>query len=494
MKIALIPIDNRPVCYNLVRDIANIDSALELFLPDKKLLGSLRSNSDVEGILSWLDNLENVDVIVVSLDTIAYGGLIPSRRSKDSLEEVKNRLELFKNKLKNKCKKVYAFSSIMRISNNNINEEEKPYWDKYGTKIFEYSYKFHHDGEETKDIPEEILCDYLATRQRNFSINKMYLEWLKEGVFDTLVFSKDDCAEYGMNVLEAEILKRIVKEQNLNAQNKSVFVKTGADEIPLTLLARAVCDSAVKCGKALKISTKFLEPEYKDLVSNYEDISIEKCVQEQIELAGGKVSPETEADIILIVNNFELLQGEIVMGVKTKPFDGKLDLPKGDAMFASYKASGHIAPFIIADVRFANGADNKFVGNLLKKKLDFEKFYGYSAWNTSANTLGSLICAAVVRFFAKNFNEDAFKKLQMIRFLDDWAYQANVRQVLKKPPSGSQSQTRKSPVEVRPDVRKLKKLMLPYEKKLNKSFGTKFKIKYAFPWRRFFEVKVKIDE
>lgn len=208
---------------------------------------------------------------------------------------------------------------------------------------------------------------------------------------------------------------------------------------------------------------------------------MKKSIQEQIELAGGKISNEAEADLVLIVNNFELLQGEIVMGVKTKPFDGKLDLPKSDAMFASYKGSGHIPPFIVADVRFANGADNKFVSKLIKKNLDFEKFYGYSAWNTSANTLGSLICAAVVRFFAKSFNEEAFKKLQMIRFLDDWAYQANVRQILKK-------------TTKRPDVRKLKKLMSPYEKKLNKLLATKFKIKYSFPWRRFFEVKVKIDE
>ena len=46
--------------------------------------------------------------------------------------------------------------------------------------------------------------------------------------------SKDDCAKYGINVKEAELLK----EESKNIPN--IYVKTGADEIPLTLLARAI--------------------------------------------------------------------------------------------------------------------------------------------------------------------------------------------------------------------------------------------------------------
>lgn len=463
MRLALIPIDNRPVCYNLVEEIARIDNDLELFMPDKKLLGGLRSYADADGILSWLKNLQEVDALVVSLDTIAYGGLISSRRCKNSLDEIKLRLENIKIECFDKFKgKIYAFSSIMRISNNNVNEEEKEYWDKYGTQIFEYSYRFHKEGLDESDIPKEILTDYLATRQRNFQINKMYLDWLDERIFNTLVFSKDDCAQYGLNVLESEILQRIIKDKNVPA-----LIKTGADEIPLTLFARAISDYNSKYIEVPKVFVKFLAPESRYLISNYEDISIEKSVQAQIELSGGQYRDEQDADLVLLINNFEENQGEIVMGMKTKNFADKLELPK--------------SPYIIADVRFANGADNKFALKLLKKleKDDFENFYGYSAWNTSANTLGSLICAAMVRFYAKNFNEEAFKKLQMIRFLDDWAYQANVRQELKK-------------ISKRPDVRQLKKVMLPYEKKLKKILKINPQIKYNFPWKRFFEIGITV--
>ena len=53
---------------------------------------------------------------------------------------------MLKNILQKKHAQVYAFSSIMRISNNNVNEEEKEYWNLYGKKIFKYSYDYHKNG------------------------------------------------------------------------------------------------------------------------------------------------------------------------------------------------------------------------------------------------------------------------------------------------------------------------------------------------------------
>jgi hypothetical protein len=170
-KIALIPIDNRPVCYTLVEQIANIDKDIKLFMPDRELLGDLHKNADTEAILSWLSSLREIDILVISLDTIAYGGLIPSRRSNDTFEQIKSRLERLKKIILEKNIKTYAFSSIMRISNNNINEEEKEYWSNYGKKIFDYSFNLHKseitlDSESDRAqscilpaIPKEVLDD-----------------------------------------------------------------------------------------------------------------------------------------------------------------------------------------------------------------------------------------------------------------------------------------------------------------------------------------------
>lgn len=439
MKICIIPIDNRPVCYNLIQDIANIDKNIELYLPDRNLLGDLTKSANINGILNWLKDLPKMDKMVLSLDTIAYGGLIPSRRSPDTFDEIKLRINNLKEILKSKEAEIHAFSSIMRISNNNVNQEEKEYWNKYGKKIFEYSFNLHKNGSAQTDVPKEILEDYLQTRKRNFDINKIYLEWQKEGLFKTLVFSKDDCAEFGLNVKEAQEL-----------ENLGGFTKTGADEIPLSLFSRAI-------DKKIKVAPIFLEDNQKHLISNYEDVSIERSVLSQIELGGMEVSTEENADIVLIINNFKNHQGEIVMKKDTETFSKKLILPKN--------------PYAIADVRFANGSDNNFAKEVLNN-ID-ENFYGYSAWNTSANTLGSLLCAMKVKFNAKKYSDKDFKKLQLIRFLDDWAYQANVRQQISEP--------------------KITDEMKPFENKLKEVFNIDFNTKYSFPWNRLFEIEVQIE-
>lgn len=463
IKIALIPIDNRPVCYSLPRKIAGIDEDIELFLPEKTDMGNLKKSADIDNILEWLKSLGEIDALVVALDTIAYGGLIPSRRSRDTVEEITKRLKKFKRIVPKKTQ-VYAFSSIMRISNNNINEEEKPYWDVYGKKIFEYSATFHQELTDDTDVPKDIINDYLATRKRNFDINKLYEQWFEKGFFNTLVYSKDDCAEYGFNVMEADILERMLRHKSND--KKFALIKTGADEIPLSLFARAIVDFNKKQGKEIpKIKVEYLAPEHKHLISNYEDISVEQSVNGQISLTNCTTTENIdETDMVLVVNNFEEIQGELVMGVDTKKFAGEIKLPE--------------KIFMVADIRFTNGADSKFADKLLKNKLG-SNFYGYSAWNTTANTLGSLICVALVRYFADKdkYNAKTFNTIQFIRFLDDWAYQSVVRQIFKKQVD-------------KPNLRALKRLMTPYEKRLKRIFGIEKEIKYSFPWKRFFEIEI----
>ncbi len=445
MNICFIPIDNRPVCYNLTKDICAIDESIELFIPPRQYLGDLTKGADRDVLIDWMKHLPYMDAMILSLDTLAYGGLIPSRRSEETIDEIKNRIMKLKPILLGR--KVYAFSSIMRISNNNCNEEEKEYWKDYGKKIFEYSYnssKYWHPAQT--DVPEYILEDYLKTRKRNFEINKFYLEWQKAGLFDTLIFSKDDCAEYGFNVEEAQELEHLGGK-----------TKTGADEIPLTLLAKAI-------KKDIKIFPVYTEPEHKDKISNYEDISIEKSVLGQLELGGFKIADtEKDADVVLVVNNFVEKQGEWVMGWDTQLYNRKFNPPE--------------KPYAVADVRYANGADNGFVTQLFHHDLPLPEF-GYSAWNTSANTIGSLLAGIKVKFNAKNYNDDAYKKLQIIRYLDDWAYQANVREQIEEPCD-------------------IKDMMKPFEDRIiNKLYADEecpySNINYKYPWNRKFEIEVSV--
>lgn len=477
-NIAFVPIDNRPVCFTLAKQIAEIDPGLNLLLPPREFLGDLAKTANIEDILNWLENLEEIDKVIVSLDTIAYGGLIPSRRSSETFEEIKSRIDRLKDILLKKSAKVYAFSSIMRISNNNINEEEKEYWNLYGEKIFKYSYEMHKNIPESSfptDVPSEIIQDYLLTRKRNFEINHYYLELSKtqhdsQKFFETLVFSKDDCAQFGLNVAEAQSLETLIKDMKLD----NVLIKTGADEIPLSLLSRALTEGhKEKSGGKIKISPVFTNPDFVDKISKYEDVSVFESVKGQIELAGAEISETKDADLVLLVNNFKEEQGELVMGVDVEGFEGNFSIPPIEGK-----------PFLIVDILNANGADNNFVKKFLEKNIDmkdFLGFMGYSAWNTTGNSLGSGLCCAIVKFLAsKDFSLNAFKKVQAVRFLDDWAYQANVRKKLKSYLSDI-------------STTELKKEMRPYEKTIGDFLDIDLsKTEYTYPWNRFFETEVTI--
>lgn len=458
IRIAVIPIDNRPICYDLIQDILSIDNNIELLMPDLSLLGGLCRCSDIEGVFNFIEELSDIDYFIISLDTLAYGGLVTSRRTEDDFDTIKKRVEKLK-KIIPKKTKILAFSSIMRISNNNINEEEKEYWSLYGKKIFDWSYKSHKLGYEIEtDIPPEIIKDYSDTRKRNFEINKLYLNLAKEGFFDTLIFSKDDCAEFGLNVKEARALEHLAKRDNI----KNVFVKTGADEIPLALLARAITKD-----KNIKINPIFLEKNSINLISKYEDIALIDCVYSQLSLAGAQIN--INSDIEMLINNFKKEQGDLVLGDVVNNTDLEINFPK--------------TPYFIADVNNANGADDKFIEQLLKQKTD--NFFGYCGYNTSANTIGCVVLSAIVKYFAlknNSYNDLAFKKLQFIRLLDDWSYQAkNRKHVRKSAPDFAQGLDEIT-----------QKLNLDSEK-ISAFLNYKpQKIEYSLPWNRSFELRIKV--
>ncbi len=57
-------------------------------------------------------------------------------------------------------------------------------------------------------------------------------------------------------------------------------------------------------------------------------------------------------------------------------------------------------PYFIADINNANGSDNEFASQITDKKTENTNILAYSAYNTSANTIGSSLCMAINAFLA----------------------------------------------------------------------------------------------
>ena len=64
MKIAVIPIDNRPICYDLIQDVLALDSNIELFMPKIEHLGGLTTKANIDEIFNFLESLDNVDYLI----------------------------------------------------------------------------------------------------------------------------------------------------------------------------------------------------------------------------------------------------------------------------------------------------------------------------------------------------------------------------------------------------------------------------------------------
>lgn len=170
----------------------------------------------------------------------------------------------------------------------------------------------------------------------------------------------------------------------------------------------------------------------------------------------------------MLINNFEYEQGDLVLGDVVNSLSKKIELPK--------------TPYFIADINNANGSDNSLAELLTDKKIEIGTMLGYSAFNTSANTIGSSLCIALNTALAlKNgtFNEQAFKKLIAIRFLDDWAYQANIRKAVRE--AGS---------DFEDALNEQLERFTRFEDKLKNFLDTDFKAKYSLPWKRSFEIEV----
>jgi len=491
IKIALIPLDNRPVSYSLPVQIGHLSNNIEVFIPPRESIGGLTHNTDINRVLLWLDKVlkeNNIDLVVCSLDSIAYGGLIPSRRSSDREEIIKSRIEqlreLIKKYKKEKGLKFYAFSSIMRISNNNCNEEEKEYWSEYGELIFKSSYLTHKisespdlpDQEELEEIirliPQDILDDYTQTRQRNFNINKDYLTLEKEGLIDFLVFSQDDTAKYGFNVRESKILKNLITELNLESK---VNVQTGADEIPSDLITRGILEHF---HKKVSIYPVFSTESGRNVVSRYEDRTIEASVLGQISLSGAEVANSSaEADIILLIHTPIFSQNDHCMAIHTEIENF------GAINYCISTVKNSEKPVLVADVACANGADNLLVKSLLGNGLDLDILYAYAGWNTTGNTLGSAISIGLSRYFAEktqSFNFDNYKKLLLVRLTDDWAYQTVVRQKIRT-------------ITSKPDTELLEEELTPFVVNLAKKINLPLsEFELSFPWNRTFEVEINL--
>jgi hypothetical protein len=492
MQFVLIPLDNRPITYLFPQIVCRV-AGVTAFVPPRELMGSLTAPSRPGGLAEWLSETLKVrspDKLLVCLDSLVYGGLINSRRGEESETEILNRIKEIPvwKKISIRPISVLAQSSIMRIADNYDNTEEKKYWARYGREIYQWSELLHKNTAGLK-LPSGALAlaesrieppvrdDYLKTRRRNFKANMKLLEYVRSGEMDFLVFSQDDCGEFGLNILERE---KLTNSALTNGVARKVMSYAGSDETLLTLIARALIDSAQKRPTVL---IQYSSPYGSRIQSRYEGQTIGDSVENQTHAAGLLTANDATSphDLVLLVHTADHQQGDHVQ------LPGHPDLRQvtsTESLRTTLQTLEEAEkPVVICDVAYANGADPALVSELLKRGHLLQKIWSYSGWNTTGNSIGSAISLGVARWYATAFGgnpstEKAFQEAMFIRFADDWAYQTQVRAQLNGQAVGDS---------------KLAELMKPYLTEIGSASGWQVPaVRVSLPWQRSFEVEVSI--
>ncbi|MFA6448001.1 MAG: DUF4127 family protein [bacterium] len=368
--IVLIPLDSRPANTRLPKQIAGL-AGIPLNFPPIETLGDLYAPADRRRIDEWLfKSLGNgVDALVVSIDLLAYGGLVSSRKPEVSFKEALNNLKILR-KIRRRFGDlpIFAFNIILRDAITITDAATFEAW----------KLQMNGAGAANNGVS--------PARRRNFEINMEMVRWAGENIFDCLIIGKEDTAEGNPNAAEFAALKREAGKYG----GGRVSIQTGTDELASLLVARSINDLMHhRPAFYIDASEKDLE-----IVPRYEPAKIGDTLRAQIKSVGGRLVKNAEKAGAVIVPKLAENQKDLFLeqlnGAKLKEATVSAAWLKNiEKHIEKGRAVG------IVDAIHLNGSSPALVKALLKSKLYF-RLGGYAGWNTTANSSGTVIAQAAV--------------------------------------------------------------------------------------------------
>jgi hypothetical protein len=431
-KIVLLPLDERPCNYIFPKRLFAQED-IDIVRPGQ--LGNKKQPADVNKVAEFLkEECRDADGLILSVDMMLYGGLVPSRIHYTEESRLKDLASLIKEiKKENPKLQIYAFQVIMRCPDYSSGDEEPEYYEEYGKMIHMAGDVIHRsrlgicDGIELETILNQIdrkkLNDYVSRRECNRELNYTMIDYVKQGLIDALVIPQDDSAVYGYAAMDQEAVRLRIAEKGLTDR---ILMYPGADEVGLTLLSRMV--NKIN-GKKPKIYVKYACEASKALIPLYEGNSLETTIKYQILSAGCQLTDSYEnSDIILAVTApSDKMAEAIEQPCIEKGYMVERNLPEMIDFIIERIAEGRIVT--IADNAYANGGDLQLI-QLLNQNQLLRQLAGYAGWNTSANTLGTAISEGVHAYY--NINSSDHKNFLMERYIEDGGYCSVVRKNITK--------------------------------------------------------------
>lgn len=490
-KIVLLPLDERPCNYDFTYKLFQSDE-LKIVRPDK--LGNKKTPADVEQIQAFLINeCKDAYGVILSIDMLLYGGLIPSRLHHETADILKSRLQAIRElKSNNPILKIYAFQCIMRCPNYNGDDEEPDYYENYGEMLFEegvLNHKYRLAMAEEKEwqqvrteIPTEVLIDYENRREVNRILNMETIQYYKAGYIDALVFPQDDSAPYGYTAIDQLMIRQKIQDECMTDE---ILLYSGADEVALTLASRMINDMKGTCPK---VFVKYATEAAKNMIPLYEGVRLASTIGYHILSAGCiQVEQSDKADFTLVI---------------TAPNDHMEEAFNQPSISPAYHAERNMADMIgfiirqinegkriaIADNAYANGGELDLIRMLDKHQL-LLKVCSYAGWNTNGNTLGTALAQAVYDY---HYGDTSQKRNFLTeRYIEDAGYCALVRGKVIEQITGMGLGYFDAGGEEGVVADMVKQELNAFMKQYLTSVADKITITHvSMPWRRMFEVRV----
>lgn len=494
-KIVYLPLDERPCNYSFVKFLTEDNGEIDLVTPKLSEMGDKKTPADYNSICNFLSReCVNADYLILAIDTLVYGGIIPSRLHRLPENELKERASFIKKlKMQNPTLKIYAFSLVMRCPCYDTDDEEPDYYGLVGESIFLYGQNEHKyslgliDKAEYDRVKkslsrcEQYLPDFLTRRKTNLAVLIDVLSMVGKEI-EEMVILQDDSNPYGFTAMDQKKVRDFITEAGI-----SIDIYPGADEGGLSLLARVVCDIHKESPKIYPV---YAQESCKNFIPLYEDREVYKSIAAQIKSAGATLAKsEDEADILLYCNQPDCAAHNI-----DKPYTAEQDCRDLQSYVAKMKA--HILSgkaVAVADIAYCNGADVKTT-ELIEEQIGLLNLAGYAGWNTSSNALGTVISQSVMHHFYGN--TATHLRFTAERVYEDIGYCAYVRKRVWDFEVEKMGYTYEDTKVARGEVsQRINELLNEYVSAHYPKIAARYEISdCCLPWRRMFEVGLTVRE
>lgn len=422
--IVLVPLDERPVNTGLVADVASV-AGHRLELPPEGARARYREAASTDALAAWIRERTadpEVGALVVSVDMLVHGGLIPARTTDEDTATVLRRLDVLREIKEARPElPVLAVTLVTRASDHDSSIEEPDYWATYGRRMHALGREAHQawedgTGSPDADVPADVRRDFARRRLRNHIVNLSAIDLRADGVLDHLVVTADDTARFSAGSVEQGWLAY----WGVLDPAMQVPIYPGADETGAVLVGRAL---TMLSGVSPRVRYVTADPDGMERIPPYENAPLSTSVPRQIAAAGGTVVAE-DAELVLVVHTSDPARGD--QG-GPHAVDDPAAAARTVALVAEHVASGVMVA--VADLRYANGSDPTLVEGLRAAGL-LDEIVAYGGWNTAGNALGSTVALGVAAVVADRTGMPArelARTPRVRRLLDDHAYQSVVR-------------------------------------------------------------------